>query len=44
LKPSAGVDVGSLWLDLGFYPFAKPTRAHNSDKIPSFSLLSRKIV
>jgi transposase len=26
---SAGVDVGSTWLDLGFYPFAKPIRARN---------------
>jgi transposase len=30
-SPSAGVDVGSVWLDLGFYPFAKPIRAPNSD-------------
>ena len=29
LSPSAGVDVGSLWLDLGFHPFAKPIRAPN---------------
>ena len=23
---SAGVDVGSTWLDLGFHPFVKPIR------------------
>ena len=28
---SAGVDVGSTWLDLGFHPFAKPIRARNSE-------------
>jgi transposase len=28
---SAGVDVGSTWLDLGFHPFARPIRARNSD-------------
>jgi transposase len=28
---SAGVDVGSIWLDLGFHPFAKPIRARNSE-------------
>jgi transposase len=28
---SAGVDVGSTWLDLGFHPFAKPMRARNSE-------------
>jgi len=32
LVPSAGVDVGSLWLDLGFYPFAKPIRAANDEE------------
>ena len=31
LSPSAGVDVGSLWLDLGFHPFAKPIRAPNTE-------------
>jgi len=31
LSPSAGVDVGSLWLDLGFHPFAKPIRAPNRE-------------
>ena len=30
--PSAGVDVGLRWLDLGFYPFVKPIRAPNSDQ------------
>jgi transposase len=29
--PSAGIDVGSTWLDLGFHPFAKPVRAPNSE-------------
>ena len=28
---SAGVDVGSAWLDLGFHPFAKPIRARNNE-------------
>ena len=28
---SAGIDVGSTWLDLGFHPFAKPIRARNSE-------------
>jgi transposase len=28
---SAGVDVGKTALDLGFYPFAKPIRAHNDE-------------
>ena len=28
---SAGVDVGSTWLDLGFHPFFKPIRARNSE-------------
>jgi transposase len=28
---SAGVDVGSIWLDLGFHPFAKSIRARNSE-------------
>jgi transposase len=28
---SAGIDVDSTWLDLGFHPFAKPIRARNSD-------------
>jgi transposase len=31
-SPSAGVDVGLRWLDLGFYPFVKPIRAPNSDQ------------
>jgi transposase len=31
LSSSAGVDVGSLWLDLGFHPFAKPIRAPNTE-------------
>jgi len=31
LSPSAAVDVGSLWLDLGFHPFAKPIRAPNTE-------------
>jgi transposase len=30
-SPSAGIDVGSTWLDLGFHPSAKPIRAPNSD-------------
>lgn len=30
VTPSAGVDVGQTWLDLGFFPFAKPFRAPNS--------------
>src|SRR6185312_8274361 len=29
MRLSAGIDVGSTWLDLGFYPFAKPIRARN---------------
>ena len=29
--PSAGIDVGSTWLDLGFHPFAKPVRAPNRE-------------
>jgi len=28
---SAGIDVGSAWLDLGFHPFAKPIRARNNE-------------
>jgi transposase len=28
---SAGVDVGSTWLDLGFHPFSQPIRARNSE-------------
>ena len=28
---SAGVDVGSTWLDLGFHPFGKPIRVRNSE-------------
>jgi transposase len=28
---SAGVDVGSTWLDLGFHPFVKPIRTRNSE-------------
>jgi transposase len=31
MSPSAGIDIGSTWLDLGFHPFAKPIRAPNSD-------------
>jgi transposase len=35
VSPSAGIDVGSTWLDLGFHPCAKPSakpiRARNSD-------------
>lgn len=29
---SAGIDVGSTWLDLGFHPFVKPIRAPNNDQ------------
>ena len=28
---SAGVDVGSTWLDLGFPPFGKPIRVRNNE-------------
>ena len=28
---SGAIDVGSIWLDLGFHPFAKPIRARNSE-------------
>src|SRR5579863_2493821 len=28
---SAGVDVGSAWLDVGFHPFARPIRARNNE-------------
>ncbi len=28
---SAGVDVGSTWLDLGFHPFGKPIRVRNNE-------------
>jgi hypothetical protein len=28
---SAGVDVGSTWLDLGFHPFHKPIRVRNNE-------------
>jgi transposase len=28
---SAGIDVGSTWLDLGFHPFAKSIRARDSE-------------
>jgi transposase len=28
---SAGVDVGSPWLDLGFHPFGKPIRVRNNE-------------
>ncbi len=39
IVPSAGVDVGQQYLDLGFFPFAKPMRVTNTqegiDKIVS---------
>ena len=28
---SAGVDIGATWLDLGFYPSARPIRARNDE-------------
>ena len=30
IVPSAGVDVGQQYLDLGFFPFAKPMRVTNT--------------
>ena len=31
ISVSAGVDVGSTWLDLGFHPFGKPIRVRNNE-------------